>query len=111
MNMKKIITILTLLLVFTVSADAARCKAITHAGTQCSRTAKIAGYCKQHYGIMMKKKKDPKYDEKVRPYYNNTGRPYKATNQRERCQAITQKGTRCKLKALSGSRYCNTHSK
>ena len=109
--MKKIITILTFLLVFTLSANAVRCKAITHAGTQCSRNAKIAGYCTQHYKIEQKKKKDPSYYEKVRPFYDNTGKPKKATNSKDRCQATTKKGTRCKLKALPNSIYCNTHSR
>lgn len=27
----------------------------------------------------------------------------------ERCEAITQKGTRCKNKALKGSKYCQVH--
>ncbi|MBN2357734.1 hypothetical protein JXO59_16605, partial [candidate division KSB1 bacterium] len=29
--------------------------------------------------------------------------------QSNRCQAITKKGTRCKRKALPGSKYCRQH--
>ena len=28
---------------------------------------------------------------------------------REKCQAITKKGTRCKKYAMIGSKYCNVH--
>jgi hypothetical protein len=33
-----------------------RCKAITSKGTQCTRLAKIDGYCKQHYKSISSKK-------------------------------------------------------
>jgi len=109
--MKKLLTILTLLLVFTVSASAARCKAITHAGTQCSRTAVVNGYCKQHYNINQKQRNIKGYDEKVRANHDQTGKPEKATSDADRCQAKTKKGTRCKLKVLAGSRYCSVHAR
>ena len=109
--MKKIISILTLLLVFTVSANAARCKAITHAGTQCSRTAVVSGYCKQHYNIKLKQQNIKNYDEKVKPNYNKNGRPEKATSDANRCRATTKKGTRCKLKVVAGTSFCPVHTK
>lgn len=109
--MKKILTILTLLLVFAVSANAARCKAITHAGTQCSRTAVVNGYCKQHYNIKKKQQNVRNYDEKVKPNYDSNGKPEKAANDAERCRATTKKGTRCKLKVVAGTRYCPVHTK
>lgn len=109
--MKKIISILALLLVFTVSANAARCKAITHAGTQCSRTAVVNGYCKQHYNIKKKQKNVRNYDDKVKPNYDNSGKPVKAESEATRCHATTKKGTRCKLKVVAGTKYCPVHSK
>lgn len=109
--MKKIITILTLLLVFSLSANAAQCKAKTHAGKQCSRTAVVNGYCKQHYNIKKKQKNVRNYDERVKPNYNNNGKPEKAANDTERCRATTKKGTRCKLKVVNGTRYCPVHIK
>lgn len=109
--MKKILAILTMLLVFTVSASAARCKAITHAGTQCSRTAVVSGYCKQHYNIKQKRSSIKNYDNKVMSNYDETGRPKKATSDTKRCRATTKKGTRCKLEVMPGSRYCSVHAR
>ena len=147
--MKKIITILSLLLVFTLSANAAQCKAKTRAGKQCSRTAVIDGYCKQHFKIlkngkttngvqckaetqagnrcsrkavkdgycsqhfkhMKKVKNNPKYDEAAKDCFDEQGKPKKAANEAERCNASTKKGTRCKLKVVAGTRYCPSHTK
>lgn len=33
----------------------------------------------------------------------------KASNNKERCQATTQKGERCKLRVVDGSKYCSVH--
>lgn len=109
--MKKIISILTLILVFTISANAEQCKATTRAGIRCSRTAKISGYCKQHYDLLQKQKNIKDYDKKVKPNYDNNGKPQKATSSSDRCCATTKKGTRCKLKVVVGTRYCPVHTK
>lgn len=37
-------------------------------------------------------------------------KPAKASNDKERCHATTQKGERCKLKVVDGSKYCATHN-
>lgn len=109
--MKKLLTIFTLLLVFTMSASAARCRAFTHKGTQCTRTAVVSGYCKQHHKIKQKEQRINGYDEKVKSNYDNSGKPEKATSEANRCQATTKKGTRCKLKVMAGSRFCPVHAK
>lgn len=36
-------------------------------------------------------------------------KPEKASNDKERCQAKTQKGERCKLKVVDGSKFCSVH--
>ena len=36
-------------------------------------------------------------------------KPLKAKNVKEQCEAITQKGERCKLKVVGGSKYCTVH--
>lgn len=109
--MKKILTVLTLLFAFTLSINAAKCKAITHAGTRCSRTAKVAGYCSQHYNIKKHEQNVVDYDNRVKENYDSNGKPVKATSDSERCKAITKKGTRCKLRVIRGSKYCPTHNK
>lgn len=109
--MKKIISILTLILIFTLSANAEQCRAITHKGTRCSRTAKISGYCKQHYDLQNKQKNIRNYDNKVKPNYDNNGKPQKASSNKDRCSATTKKGTRCKLKVVAGTRYCPVHTR
>ena len=109
--MKKSLTLLTLLLVISISANAGRCKAITHAGTQCTRTAKVQGYCTQHYKILKKQQKDPEYENKVKENYESDGKPKKAANEKERCNAKTKKGTRCKLKVGKGTKLCPGHTK
>ena len=35
---------------------------------------------------------------------------FETTSNTEQCAAVTKKGTRCKLKAENGSRYCKTHN-
>ncbi len=37
-------------------------------------------------------------------------KPATASSDKERCQATTQKGERCKLKVLDGSKYCSVHN-
>lgn len=37
-------------------------------------------------------------------------KPQKANSDKERCHATTQKGERCKLKVVDGSKYCATHN-
>ena len=109
--MKKIITVLTLLFVLTLSANAEQCKEITRAGHQCTRTAKIAGYCTQHYELLKKRRNVRNFDERVKPNYDTNGKPEKAASDAMRCRATTKKGTRCKLKVVSGSQYCPVHIK
>lgn len=110
--MKKILSLLVMLMCisFGVSAQQ-RCKATTNAGTQCSRTAKIQGYCKQHYDIQLKKQHNPGYEQKVKQVSYESGRPKKATSDANRCRATTKKGTRCKLMALPGTNKCWVHTK
>lgn len=36
-------------------------------------------------------------------------KPEKAKTEKTRCQATTQEGTRCKLKAIEGTKYCAVH--
>ena len=52
--MKKVFSILLMLMCISFGASAARCKATTQKGAQCSRNAVIAGYCTQHYKIQKK---------------------------------------------------------
>lgn len=110
--MKKVLFILFMLFVVYSGASAAtKCKAITHAGTRCSRSAKIAGYCSQHYNIKKQEKNVVDYDNRVKENYDNNGKPVKASNDTDRCKAITKKGTRCKLRIIRGSKYCPIHNK
>lgn len=109
--MKKLLSLLLMLLCISLGASAARCKAITLAGTQCKNKAKIEGYCTQHYKIKIKEKNNPGYDKKVRLVTDSNGRPKKATSAANRCHATTKKGTRCKLQVLPGTNYCPTHTK
>ena len=87
-----------------LGASAARCKAITNAGHQSSRNARIQGYCKQHYDIQLKKQHHPDYEKKVKQISDDNERPKKATSDANRCIATTKKGTRCKLQALPGTK-------
>ena len=83
-----------------------RCKAITRAGTQCKRTAQTGSdYCWQHAQA-------------------TTATPAKATSteqsvsadtapistERQQCEAITKKGSRCSRKALPGGTKCWQHA-
>lgn len=86
-----------------------QCKHLTHSGTRCSRNAVKDGYCAQHYNIEQKKKQDPDFEKKVEACYDDNGKPIKAGNESERCKSSTKKGTQCKLKAVSGYKYCPTH--
>lgn len=110
--MKKVLSILLMLFIFCSVANATtKCKAITHAGTRCSRTGKIAGYCSQHYNIKKQEKNVVDYDNRVKENYDNNGKPVKASNDTDRCKAITKKSTRCKLRVIRGSKYCPIHNK
>ena len=84
--MKKLLTLLLMLMCISMGASAAKCKAITQKGTQCTRTAKIDGYCKQHYNM------------------HHSGKP---TNGAQ-CKATTQEGNRCSRKAVKEG-YCTQH--
>ena len=75
--MKKLLTILLMLTCFSLGARAARCKAITQKGIQCSRNAVTAGYCTQHYKIHKRNQNNPGYDEKVKTCYDANGKPRK----------------------------------
>lgn len=37
-------------------------------------------------------------------------KPNVASNNKERCQAKTKKGERCKLKVIEGSKFCSVHN-
>ena len=148
--MKKLLTVLMMLLVFSMGASAAvkckaitqegkqcsrvakkdgyctqhykmykggqqasktKCKATTNSGKQCSRKAVKDGYCTQHYNLMKKDQNNKAYDEKAKDCFDANGKPKTASNDAERCNAATKKGTQCKLKAIPGTNYCPTHSK
>ena len=148
--MKKILSVLMMLLVFSMGASAAvkckattqegkqcsriakkdgyctqhykmykvgkttngtQCKATTNAGTRCSRKAVKDGFCMQHYNHKKKEQNNPGYDEKAKECFDANGKPKKAENDAERCNAATKKGTQCKLKAIPGTNYCPTHTK
>ncbi len=104
--MKKVLSIFLMLLCISLGASAARCKAITAKGSQCSRKAVAAGYCTQHNRIQKKKQNDPEYEKKARKVSDANGRPKKATSNSNRCVATTKKGTHCKLMSLPGTKYC-----
>lgn len=85
--MKKTLSILLLLTCISFGASAqaqTKCKEITQKGTQCTRVAKIDGYCTQHY-----KMHNPPKGEK-------------------RCKAITKKGTQCTREAKKEG-FCTQH--
>lgn len=109
--MKKILSILLMLMCISLGANAARCKATTAKGSQCSRNAVTAGYCTQHFKIQKKKQNDPGYERKARQVSYENGRPKKATSNSNRCVATTKKGTRCKPMSIPGTKYCGTHTK
>lgn len=108
--MRKVLFVILMLMCISIGASAARCKAITNAGKQCSRVAKIHGYCTQHYNIQLKKQHNPGYEQKVKQVSDPNGKPKKATSDANQCIATTKKGTRCKLQALPGTKYCWTHT-
>ena len=91
--------------------NGAQCKATTHEGNRCSRRAVNGGYCTQHFNSIKKDQNNPGYDEKAKNCFDDNGRPKKAENDAERCNAATKKGTQCKLKAIPGTNYCPTHTK
>ena len=106
--MKKLISLLlavTLCLGFC--AEARRCAATTMRGTQCKREAKIGQYCTQHH---KSKSRSQEYIIRSKPNFDHNGKPLKASNDRERCIVTTQQGTRCKLKVISGTRFCPIHT-
>lgn len=82
-----------------------RCKAATLKGTQCKNNA-LPGidFCTTH------ETNHDIYDGSNQPRVNPNA-PEKATTDAERCQAPTKKGTRCKLKVVDGSKFCNIHKK
>lgn len=104
-------TILTLFLAVALSlgiaADAQRCKATTMRGTQCKRQSKVSGYCTQHWKSV---NRSQEYKRTAKPYFDLNGKPLKATTDADRCHKITQKGTRCKLRAMAGTRLCPQHT-
>lgn len=130
--MKNILSILLVLLIFMVSADAvaqSQCKATTKKGTQCSRQAKRDGLCTQHW-----KMKNMSAAERCQATTRagkqcsrkkSTGSNYcwqhggttksGSTASRQtpstsgQCQATTKKGTQCKHRAANGSKFCNQH--
>ena len=89
------------------SAEARRCAATTMRGTQCKREATIGQYCTQHH---KSKSHSQEYFDRSKPNFDRNGKPIKASNDRERCTANTQNGTRCKLKVISGTRFCPIHT-
>ena len=141
--MKKVLSILLMLLCVSLGANAARCKGLTQKGTHCKNKAKYEGYCKIHYdkthltremihgkkrcqaatrkGTQCKnnvldgsdfchvhKDKHVIFDGSNKPV-ENPNKPDVAENSFEQCQGITKKGTRCKLKVVDGSKFCNIH--
>lgn len=93
------------------STNGVQCKASTQEGNRCSRRAVNGGYCTQHFNSIKKEQNNPGYDEKAKVCFDDNGRPKKAENDAERCNAATKKGTQCKLKAIPGTNYCPTHTK
>lgn len=93
------------------TTNGAQCKATTNAGTRCSRKAVKDGFCTQHYNLKKKEQKNQGYDEKAKECFDSDGKPIKAANDAERCNAATKKGTQCKLKAIPGTNYCPTHTR
>ena len=93
------------------STNGVQCKATTQEGNRCSRRAVNGGYCTQHFNSIKKDQNNPGYDEKAKVCFDDNGRPKKAENDAERCNAATKKGTQCKLKAIPGTNYCPTHTK
>ena len=130
--MKNILSILLVLLISMVSADAvaqSQCKATTKKGTQCSRQAKRDGLCTQHWNIKYRPAAErcqattragKQCNRKKLPgssYCWQHGESSKGSRASKRktpsasgqCQAITKKGTQCKHKAANGSKFCNQH--
>ena len=87
--MKKILSILLMLMCISLGASAARCKATTQKGVQCKNKAKYEGYCKIHYDQI---------------HATQT-----TIHGKKRCQAATKKGSQCKNNALNGSDFCHVH--
>lgn len=130
--MKNILSILLVLLISMVSADAlaqSQCKAITKKGTQCSRTAKRDGLCTQHWKMKNMpaaerckattregKQCSRKKSDGSNYCWQHGGAPKgsraskrKTPSASGQCQATTKKGTQCKHKAANGSKFCNQH--
>jgi len=104
--MKKILFVLVSFVIsFNVSAE--QCKAITRAGYQCSRNAKIEHYCTQHYKMYGGKQSEDKSTKTLIETKNQSSKQTCSSNQ---CQGITKKGNRCKNRVKNG-KYCWVHSK
>ena len=90
--MKKIISIMLMLLCISLGVSAARCKAMKQNGKQCTRTAKVNGYCKRHI-------KEATLPTRPSP---------KATQPHvSKCRYVYN-GVHCDKKATKGQ-YCFTH--
>lgn len=101
--MKKVLSILLMLLCVSLGANAARCKGLTQKGTQCKNNILDGSdFCHVH------KDKHVIFDGSNKPV-ENPNKPDVAENSFEQCQGITKKGTRCKLKVVDGSKFCNIH--
>lgn len=84
--MKKVLSIILMLMCISLGASAAvKCKATTQKGTRCTRVAKKAGYCMQHYKIIVE-----------------------GGETQDQCKATTHKGIRCKNKAKKNG-FCTLH--
>lgn len=90
--MKKILSIMLMLLCIGLGASAARCKAVKQNGKQCTRTARIDGYCRLHH----KTTTQPKHPspEATQPHVS-------------KCRYVYN-GVHCDKKATK-EQYCFTH--
>ena len=91
-------------------SESTRCQAITKKGTQCKRQAEAgANYCWQH----KEKVTEAAENRKTVPaaYKSTPSAAMKSyASDSTQCQAITKKGTQCRRKPKSGSRFCWQHS-
>ncbi len=79
--MKKLLLIAALALTATAATAQDHCSAKTLKGSQCTRRAKVNGYCNQHNPAAI------------------------------RCAGTTQAGNPCKLLPKKESAYCHLHKK
>ncbi len=104
-SIKSVFILIFSLVVFSVNAFAGQCQATTKKGTQCKRQAAVgSSYCWQHGGKSQTTTPAEGKEETVKKE-NSPKQEYVSTQ----CQATTKKGTQCKRKAKSGSKFCWQH--